>query len=181
LLRRNESFPDPGADGIVSPPDAHSKTRGDKEAAMADQPDLDQLAKQYLDLWQDHMQSMAADPKVTETMSQMTQMMTGSATAFAALAQQAINAGKQPPTPSTSGPSTEPPTHEPSDDGPGATTPAPDGPGTPAPGAAHGGADLDMAELARRLDGIERRLAALESGTGGARKGPGKGPSKRSA
>ena len=41
---------------------------------MADQPDLDNLAKQYLDLWQDHLQSMAADPQVTETMSQMTQM-----------------------------------------------------------------------------------------------------------
>ena len=30
---------------------------------MADEPDLDQLAKQYLDLWQDHMQGMAADPR----------------------------------------------------------------------------------------------------------------------
>ncbi|MEQ8805394.1 MAG: hypothetical protein RIE16_06435, partial [Rhodospirillales bacterium] len=131
---------------------------------MADQPDLDQLAKQYLDLWQDHMRSMAADPQVTETVSQVTQMMTGSATAFAALAQQALNAGKQPPNP------TEPSTHDPSDDGRGAAGPAPGGAGTQAPGAAHGGADLDMAELARRLDGIERRLAALEAGTGGARK-----------
>jgi hypothetical protein len=142
---------------------------------MADQPDLDQLAKQYLDLWQDHMQSMAADPQVTETMSQMTQMMTGSATAFAALAQQALNAGKHP------GQTRETQTHDQADDGRGAAAPASGGAGTPAPGAAHGGTDLDMAELARRLDGIERRLAALEAGTGGARKGPGKSAPKRSA
>mgnify|MGYP003111028385 CR=1 FL=1 len=147
---------------------------------MADQPDLDNLAKQYLDLWQDHLQSMAADPQVTETMSQMTQMMTGSATAFAALAQQALNAGKQAPGPTAPGPSTEP-THDQTDDGRAPAGPPPGGPGAPTAGAAHGDSDIDMAELARRLDGIERRLAALEAGPGGPRKKSGKSPSKRSS
>ena len=111
---------------------------------MADEPDLDQLAKQYLDLWQDHMQGMATDPQVAETMSQMTQMMTGSATAFAALAQQAMNAGKQPPK--------EAPSDDQQDDGNAAPGPTANGSGAPAPDPAHGGADVDLAELARRLD-----------------------------
>ena len=140
---------------------------------MADEPDLDQLAKQYLDLWQDHMQGMATDPQVAETMSQMTQMMTGSATAFAALAQQAMNAGKQPPKEADS--------DDQQDDGNAAPGPAANGSGAPAPDPAHGGADVDLAELARRLDGIERRLADLEAGAAGAQKRPAKSPRRRSS
>ena len=151
---------------------------------MADQPDLDQLAKQYLDLWQDHMQSMAADPQISETMSQMTQMMTGSATAFAALAQQALNSQNS----GTAGKTSDSETHDPEEHGQGtgdapATETATDAAtnfGTPPAAPSHGGSDLDLAELARRLDSIERRLADLEAGTGGTRKKPGKSPSKRS-
>jgi len=147
---------------------------------MADQPDLDQLAKQYLDLWQDHMQAMAADPQVAQTMSQMTQMMTGSATAFAALAQQALNAGK-PASPQAPGHTTDTRTHDQADHGRGAASAPPGGVGPQAPGAAHDGGDIDLAEFARRLDGIERRLAALEAGTGGTRKGSGKSARGRSS
>lgn len=139
---------------------------------MADEPDLDQLAKQYLDLWQDHMQGMAADPQVADTMSQMTQMMTGSATAFAALAQQAMNAGKQPPK--------DTPSDDHDDDGNAAAGPAGARAGAPAPDPAHGGTDIDLAELARRLDGIERRLADLEAGAAGPQKRPAKSPRRRS-
>lgn len=137
---------------------------------MADQPDLDQLAKQYLDLWQDHMQSMAADPNIAETMSQMTQMMTGSATAFAALAQQAMAAQNS----STAGNTTETTPDEQTDDRQTDAGPAA-GEGSPPSAVSRGGPDIDNAELARRLDGIERRLADIEARIDGPREGIGKG------
>ena len=145
---------------------------------MAEPPDIDQLAKQYLDLWQDHLKTMAADPQVAETMSQVTQMMTGSATAFAAMAGQAMKT-------QTANKDTDSHPHDQRTDddhdaaAQDARTTRTHGPGAAADAAAHGGADIDMAKLARRLDGIERRLAALEAGAGGTGKGAGKGARKR--
>ncbi|MEK9672688.1 MAG: hypothetical protein VW268_09320 [Rhodospirillaceae bacterium] len=131
-----------------------------------DQPDIDHLARQYLDLWQEHLKTMAADPKVAETMSQVTQMMTGQTAAFAALAQQSLGQAAPfapPPFIQTMWPGQMTPA--PSTDGAPNDT-ADTRPGTQTAGPAHGGADVDMAELTRRLDGIERRLTALEAGTG---------------
>tara|TARA_Y100000813_G_scaffold160195_1_gene120512 strand:- start:803 stop:1297 length:495 start_codon:yes stop_codon:yes gene_type:complete len=160
-----------------------------KDPAMADQPDMDQLAKQYLDLWQDHAKSIAADPQIAQTMSQMTQMMTGSATAFAALAQQAMNAAKsapQSPSQGAPGTTTDSESDDQAKDGQGAATARAAGVGAASPAAADGDGDLDLAGLARRIDELEQRLAALEAGsspagTGGTRKRTAKSPRKRSS
>ena len=125
---------------------------------MADTPDIDQMAQQYLDLWQDHLKGMAADPKVGQTVAQLTQMMTGTGAAFAALAQQmsaAANAAQMANKESTADDRSET-----------AGRAAP-------PAAAHGDPNFDLAQLARRLDDIERRLADLEAGTGEPGKGSG--------
>ena len=40
---------------------------------MAESPDLDTLARRYLDLWQDQVAAMAADPELSETMMRLWQ------------------------------------------------------------------------------------------------------------
>lgn len=134
---------------------------------MAEQNDLEQLAKQYLDLWQDHLRATARDPQVGQTLSQMTQIFTGSAAAFAALAQQALaqqNMAQQAKAAKASQPAgtdADDRTTANQDSGTGRNS------GAAAAAAAHGGGHADLAELDRRLADIERRLAALETGGGG--------------
>lgn len=50
---------------------------------MPDAPDLEVLARRYLDLWQDQMAAMAGDPAVVEAMSRTFALMTQGAAAFA--------------------------------------------------------------------------------------------------
>jgi len=38
---------------------------------MAEAPDLASLAKRYLDLWQDHLIAMAADPDFAENLARL--------------------------------------------------------------------------------------------------------------
>ena len=38
---------------------------------MSDKADIDELARRYLDLWQDQMAAFAADPEVAETMNRL--------------------------------------------------------------------------------------------------------------
>jgi hypothetical protein len=42
---------------------------------MAEQADLDELARRYLDLWQDQMTALANDPEMAEAMEQMLRML----------------------------------------------------------------------------------------------------------
>ncbi|MEO8560371.1 MAG: hypothetical protein ABI439_14965 [Rhodospirillales bacterium] len=122
---------------------------------MADEKDLESLAKRYLDVWESQLAGMAADSdlaaqlgrlfaatnsallaglKAPQTASQMAPMT--AAGAFDA-AQQSGHAGPaNPPTHATPGT---------------ATIAAPSG---------HGG--LDLGEFADRLAALERRLAGLE-------------------
>ena len=116
---------------------------------MPKQPDLERLANAYLDLWQDQMTAMAADPILTETMSRLFALTAvGAGPASSQEAEQSRDAHRK--NSEQPGNGAEPATEA----GAEAAAPAPD----------DGGHDLG--ELARRIAAIEKRLAALESGSG---------------
>ena len=139
---------------------------------MADTPDFAALARQYLDLWEDQLAAMAADPTLAaqsarffETMGQAEAATNPVATAqMAAMAQQFMTlaglaaggtAGNGEP---TGGDAT---------DGPTPNTTA-----GPAPAAAASGdSTQQLAQLTSRLAALEERLDRLEAGSGGARGG----------
>jgi hypothetical protein len=106
-------------------------------------PDFDELAKKYLDLWQQQIAGLARDPA----------KMTDAATAWSQMASSFLAAS---PNPFTATP------HDSASAAPSAHRPAP---ASAPPGA--GG--LDPLQLLRRLDDIERRLSALESQPGAKR------------
>src|ERR1700761_9490556 len=114
---------------------------------MADSPDLAALARRYVDLWQDQLTAMAADPALAESTARL----------LAAL----VPAG-WPPQP-----------HAQDDDAgsfstgrarPKKPTPATAEAGAAAAGAAPDERDRRLAELTRRVGALEKRLATLEAG-----------------
>lgn len=147
---------------------------------MADPPDLHDLAKRYLDLWQDQLRAMAADPETMATVGRMLASVSGQAPPPGQVS--GNKAGGETPNPFAWWPMT------------GAMPPfSPFGGATPfdpvfaagragaeagpAPAAAppDGGVD-QLRELERRLAALEGRLDALESGAGKGR-GSAKGKS----
>jgi len=139
---------------------------------MAEPPDLQSLAKRYLDLWQDQLRAMAADPETMATFARMLSAMTGRAgtpdpAAGGADAGGTANpfawwpmAGAM-PTSSPLGGAT------PFDSLFAAGRAATEARATAA-AAASGGRGDELHELERRLAALEARLAALEpvAGTG---------------
>jgi hypothetical protein len=130
---------------------------------MPKPPDLDALAKRYLDLWQEQLGGITEDREASEVMARAVELMNAGAATFAAMAA----AADRSPSPF---PNADPP---PARDTTGADDDAakPDHrrarsglAGPKAAAAARGGADDDVAELARRLARLEKRLAALEAG-----------------
>ena len=119
---------------------------------MADTPDPQELARRYLDLWQQHLTQAATDTDLAATMANLAQFIPGGA---------AANVPGWPPAPGspvTSGDA------------------AAQGPASDA--AASDGRSDGFDQLDRRLESLEKRLDALEraSGSGGKRltKGSGK-------
>ena len=112
---------------------------------MAQTPDIDELARRYLDLWQQHLGDLAADDGIAETLAKAMELMNGSATAFANMAQQtASQAGET--------------NH-------GGGKKEPSGSASDSPALKHSDNDLD--KLAGRIEELERRIAELESAPGG--------------
>ena len=123
---------------------------------MAETPDLDGLAKRYLDLWQEQFAAMAADPKLAEAMTQWLGLMGLGRTAPGAARGQHDRHG--PARAGAAQPASQPAAAQ-------SSAPRPDTPAA-APDLGRAG----TAELADRLAALEQRLAALESrldGTGG--------------
>ncbi len=103
---------------------------------MSDPPELDDLARRYLDLWQDQLAGLADDDEVAKVMARTLELMTTGATALAYTPRADADDRAKP------------------EDGTQAAPPA------------RGGADPDLAELAGRVGALEKRITALEAGTG---------------
>lgn len=141
-------------------------------AGMADTPDLDDLAKRYLDLWQEQLRVMAADPETVASVSRLFETMSGASAA----GDKSGAAGGMPPMPANpmawlTGLGMMPPQAASGGANPfdsvfaqfvqhAAQTP---GGSTPAGAASDGGGD-ELHELERRLALLEKRIDALESG-----------------
>jgi uncharacterized protein YhaN len=133
---------------------------------MSERADLDELARRYLDLWQDQMTALAGDREFAETMQQLMTTMGLAATAAPEFwrAWPATMAGLQ-AAEQTQGTSDD----QSREAGPGA--PARSAPGsaagtatgTAAPAAASDGGESGLDQLARRLAALEERIAALEA------------------
>ena len=127
---------------------------------MSEPPDLDALAKQYLDLWQQQLGGISKDQQTAEIMAQTMELMNAGAQAFAtmAAAQSGGNTGDNDQGDSDG----NPPPHDSS------------GAGARPAGAPSGAADPDLAKLARRLERIEERLDLLEAASRKGRRNPAK-------
>jgi len=137
---------------------------------MAKPPDLDVLARRYLDLWQDQLSGVGKDAEAAEVMARTIELMNAGAAAFAAMAAGAA-AREAPPAGKTRN------DHDatPIDRRDARSEPS----GAASATAARGAPDHDLAELARRLGRIEKRLAALESGPKKRRRRAAKKPRRR--
>jgi ubiquinone biosynthesis protein UbiJ len=107
---------------------------------MADESELQTLARRYLDLWESQLSAMASDSELAEQLGRL----------FAA-----TNASLLSSVQAAGGPQAEQGRAD-----AGANTPGSDRTATPA--AARGDRVMDMAELERRLAALERRLDAIE-------------------
>jgi hypothetical protein len=112
---------------------------------MSETPDLEALARRYLDLWEAQLSALAGDPALAEQMSRLVAAL-GSAGLAAAAAWSATQ-GREHPV------------------GSATTSSGPAGghaPGTAPLRAASDDRDRGLGELARRLAALEERIAALE-------------------
>ena len=109
---------------------------------MPDTPDMEDLAQRYMDLWQDHLNTLSSDQNITNVMAQTMAMMSSSAQAFADIAS------------ASAWPSRE-----------SGNDCTPDR--SPSTAPSDSDADSDVAELHRRVAALEERVAELESETVG--------------
>jgi len=135
---------------------------------MTERTDLDELARRYLDLWQDQMTALAGDEEFAETMRRLMTTMGLATTAAPEFwrAWPATMAG-MPAAGQTQGAS--------DDQSRAAGTAA----GTAAPAAAPDGGESGLDQLARRLGALEERIAALEA-AGPKRRGRAAGKPRKS-
>ncbi|MEK9753676.1 MAG: hypothetical protein VW338_10785 [Rhodospirillaceae bacterium] len=120
-------------------------------------PDLEDLAKQYLDMWQAQVNAMAGDGEATKALAGTMAMMGAGAQSFA---QAFAEAARQAATAARTGAA---------DDGGGGTGAGANpgaGGAAAAADAAPGDASAAVNELARRLAAAEERIARLESQVG---------------
>ncbi|MBI2978410.1 MAG: hypothetical protein HYY38_06220 [Rhodospirillales bacterium] len=138
---------------------------------MAKPPDLDALARRYLDLWQEQLGGVGKDAEAAEVMARTIELMNAGAAAFAAMAASAAARESSPAGGKTRN------DHDATPFDRRDIRSEPPGPASAA--AARGAPDHDLAELARRLGRIEKRLAALESGPKKRRRRAAKKPRRR--
>jgi hypothetical protein len=128
---------------------------------MTDAPDINQLARRYLDLWQDQVTALANDPAVAEAMARTYALMTKGAAAFAA-SMPTDNSGA-----------------EAHDSSVGNPIPTATAPGTTAVAAASGDPGGDVARLVGRIAELEERVLRLEAAVAGAGGGTAPRPRRR--
>ena len=121
---------------------------------MAKPPDLDALAKQYLDLWQDQLGGVTENEEAAEIMARTVELMNSGAATFAAMAVAATQARENQGDNDADAPASRSEWPFEPESGSGAASAA----------AASFSSDHDLAEFARRLEQLEKRVAALETG-----------------
>jgi hypothetical protein len=121
---------------------------------MSKAPDLEELSRRYLELWQNQFAALAADPELAESMSRLFGLMGAAAS------------GSTSNAPFTT-------------TGAGASGKRAAAPGATAAGSASRGGGDDVAGLARRVAELEERLAALEGRMGKAGASARRKPRKR--
>lgn len=140
-------------------------------------PDFAALAQQYLDLWEDQLAAMAANPDLAEQGARVFEALSRFGTAASPMAATGLAAmlsgaglpGAGMPFPGMTMAGMAGAADPPGGDGDRTTA------GTAAAAAADGDRDRRMDELAGRLAVLEERLARLEAGGGGAGKRTGGG------
>jgi hypothetical protein len=138
-------------------------------AVMPKPPDLETLSRRFLDLWQDQMTAMAADPEMAEVMTRLMGMTAPGMAAFMPLAIGGLGGlagGAKEGEERTREGHRDAETETSSSAGEAKAPPR-----AAAAATASGGGGLDLDELARRLADVERRLDELEAraGAGGGR------------
>ena len=130
---------------------------------MADAPDPNELARRYLDLWQQHLTQAANDPDLAAGMAKLSELIP-----------HPFGAGL-PGWPASAGGNDESSPAAPPAAPPAATSDFSSGP--PPPATAPDGSGDGFDKLIDRLDAIEKRLDAVEqrSGQGGKRAAKGVG------
>lgn len=122
---------------------------------MAEPTDIEHLARDYLQLWQEHMSAIATDENAAETMAKTMALMNSGAATFAkAMADAAQSSGIDPTAKQDSaaphGVSPSSPDDKPHSDSP------------PASGLSSDHADANVAQLLERIAELEKRVAELE-------------------
>lgn len=159
---------------------------------MSETPDYAALARQYLDLWEEHLTAVANDPALAQQMAAMFGLMgqtmplgmpgsgtTSDGNPLAAM-QQAMAQMMAGFSPAGSAEKGQPDDRSGSDTAGSRPTP-----GATAAAAASGDGDERLDELARRLADVEKQLVELAAGSGGRSKraasGAGRGKSTGTA
>ena len=114
--------------------------------------DVQRLAKEYVDLWEQQIKALAGDETLAKTMAQTMELMNAGAANVAAMMQAAGTEGAHHGTGTGAG----------GDAGNGQGERGND-PGTQTAGAASGGSEPDVGSLAVRVAELEKRLDRLES------------------
>ncbi len=150
---------------------------------MSQSDDLEELARRYVDLWQDQMTALAADPDFAEAMQRVMASLGVTAAGLPAAwtawpaAMGSMMAAAQPGSARGQAKGQEKDAGTAERAGPSEAAPIdaaaakPAGPPGAAPAAAAsdgGGHDLGL--IAQRLAALEERVLALEGGTGGTRR-----------
>jgi hypothetical protein len=158
-----------------------------KEKQAEPPEELEELARRYVDLWQDQMTALAADPEFAESLQKVMAAMGVAASGLPAMwsawpaAMSTLMSAAQPGTQSGMTNPQEQETDEKPAGGKQNASGQAAGPGTSKAGlskagaeaaaaASHGGGP-DLGVLEERLAALEQRIRSLEGGTGRARRG----------
>lgn len=113
---------------------------------MPDTPDLDKMARNYLDLWQEHLTTISRDGETMDVLARTVALMNSGAAAFASAAEGYTPDGRTP-----------------GDEKPADTKSASNGVTKPeTTGPAHEPASPDLTQCLERIAILEKRVADLE-------------------
>ena len=147
---------------------------------MADPPDFEELARQYVDLWEDQLTAVTSDPELTAGLGRLFEAIwTANPVAQAAWAQWAALLQKSRDGEGDAHDLGGGPSQREREAGTASTRDAPTTHGSASAAAAPGDGLGRLDEFARRLADVESRLAALEKQPSRARRGARSTPAER--